>query len=196
MGSRQVLQVLNGQVGSPYSEPTVRLPSPRFAGILPGMRRLLLLFCALLPTACRQAPGTHVVVRAIFVRHSGPVDNPWSEQYDISSAGVEFRRTGEPGSPINAGTWQLEFDASAVARLCDRLAAVDCSRIQEIVPDDVLDGGGSALYQLHYAGGGTCDVWYRGGITYAGAEPLVAAVDEFVRGLTLPAAASSRMVLP
>jgi hypothetical protein len=158
------------------------------------MRRFLFLLCAFLPCACRQAPSPRAVVHVAFVQHSGPVADPWSEQYDISATGVRFRRTGEPNSPINAGTWGVAVDPAALELLFARLGTVDCSRIQEVLPEEAPDGGGSASYQVQYAGGDTCSVWYRDGITYSGAEPLVGAIEEFVRGLTLPAGATVRLV--
>jgi len=131
------------------------------------------------------------VARVAAVKDSGPVVPQWSESHDISRTGVRFQRTGEPDSAINTGEWVIEPDAVALALLFERLGAVDCSAIQQILPEEVPDGGGSASYEVRYDDGSTCEVWYREGITYAGAGPLVDAVEEFLAGLKLPSGASN-----
>lgn len=172
------------------------------------MKRLLLLLCALLPCACGPRseatrepgppapPGQRTVARVSVVKSSGPVNPQWSEHYEISRTSVQLRRTGEPNSPINAGTWEIKTDAAAVALLFERLERVDCSQIQQIVPEEVPDGGGSASYELRYGDGGTCVVWYHEGITYSGAGPVVDAVEELFAGLALPAGAARVLISP
>ncbi len=97
---------------------------PARCGTIGRMKRLLALLCALLPCACHPGsavplePGQHIVERVIVVKDSGPVLPHWSEHYDISMAGIQFRRTGEPASTINTGEWEIEPDAAALALLC------------------------------------------------------------------------------
>lgn len=141
-------------------------------------------------------PGLHTAERVIVVKDSGPVIPQESEQYDISRAGVRFRRAGETASTINAGEWEIEPDAAALTLLFERLGAVDCTAIRQILPTEVPDGGGSASYEVRYDDGSTCDVWYREGITYTGAEPLVEAVEEFLATLALPTGTSGPLVAP
>ncbi len=163
------------------------------------MRRLLLLLCALVPCACKApaeaTPGPRAVYRVVLEKTSGPVAVPWSEQYTISRTGIEFQRTGDPGSGVNAGTWVLaEFPA--VTELFERLGSVDCAGIKVILPEDGPDGGGTTSYLVEYEDGSTCSVWFREGITYAGAEELVEAIRGFVGSLTLPAGASGLFPSP
>jgi hypothetical protein len=163
------------------------------------MKRLLLLLCALVPCACKPAseatPNPRPVSRVTFQKSSGPVAVPWSEHVEISRMGILFRRTGEPNSAINVGSWEMA-DAAGVSQLFERLSMVDCSQIREIPPDEAPDGGGATSYLVQYDDGSSCSIWYRQGITYSGAEPLVDAIDEFIRGLSLPAGASSLFVSP
>jgi hypothetical protein len=140
--------------------------------------------------------GQRTVARVIVVKASGPVNPQWSEHYDISGTTVQFRRAGEPNSPINAGVWEIEPAAAAVALLFERLGQADCSQIREILPEEAPDDGGSASYEVRYDDGSTCAVWYRDGITYAGAEPVVDAVEEFLASLALPAGATGLLVSP
>lgn len=166
------------------------------------VKRLLLLLCAMASSACspRSATtlepgplspaGERTVTLVSVVKGSGPANPRWSEHYDISRTSVRLRRTGEPGSPINAGVWEIEAGAATLAILFERLREVDCTQIHEILPEEVPDGGGSTSYEVRYKDGSTCAIWYREGITYSGAEPLVYAVEEFLASLTLPAGAS------
>jgi len=163
------------------------------------MRRLFLLLCALVPCACRPAteatPGARTVSRVVFHKSSGPVVPPWSEQYVISTSGIQFRRTSEPGSRINVGTWDL-LSSAGVPELLARLAVLDCSRIKEILPDDTPEGGGTTSYLVEYGDGTRCSVYYRDGITYSGAEELVGAIDGLIASLSLPEGASGLFVSP
>lgn len=163
------------------------------------MKRLLLLLCALVPCACKPpseaTPGLHAVYRVVHEKTSGPVAVPWSEQYTISRTGIEFRRTGDPGSGVNAGTWVLaEFPGGP--ELFERLGSVDCAGIKEILPEDVPDGGGTTSYLVGYEDGTKCSVWFREGITYFGAEELVEAIDAFIQVLTLPSGAEGLFASP
>jgi len=130
------------------------------------------------------------------VKASGPTNPQWSESYDISRTGVRLERTSEPDSAISTGEWVIKPDAAALALLFERLGTADCSAIQPILPEDIPDGGGSVSYEVHYDDGSTCELWYREGITYAGAEPLVEAVEELLAGLALPAGDSMLPVSP
>lgn len=66
-------------------------------------KRLLMLACALLPCACRAAsrpePCAAAITQVTYHEHSGPVADPWSEDYVISVTGIRFERTGEPKRP-------------------------------------------------------------------------------------------------
>jgi hypothetical protein len=90
----------------------------------------------------------------------------------------------------------LEVATAEVNGLFDKLGAIDCSKIVEIPPDEVIDGGGSRLYRAQYEDGSTCSVWYHEGTTYLGAELLVEPLDDFIDDLTLPPDAENRFILP
>jgi len=152
-----------------------------------------------MPCACKPpaeaTPGPRAVYRVVHEKTSGPVAVPWSEQYTISRTGIELRRTGNPGSGVNAGTWVLaEFPG--VPELFERLGSIDCAGIKEILPEDSPDGGETASYLVEYEDGGNCSVWFREGITYTGAEELVEAIDAFIQGLALPSGAASLFTSP
>lgn len=164
------------------------------------LKRLLLAVCAVVPCACSpQGTATPVprrVLQVNYVESSGPLPDQWAERYLISYQGLRFQRIGAEGGPINVGVWELQGDRDALDRLFAALAAVDCSSIQEIPPDELLDGGGSTTYDVAYADGSLCGAWYREGYTYKGAGPLIEPVDEFIGGLSLPAEAVERFREP
>lgn len=165
-----------------------------------NLRSLFLAACAVLPSACRpgavETGASRSVIQVAYDESSGPLPDPWSERYTITEHGVELRRTGVAGGPVSTGTWKLESDRERIARLFAQLAAVDCSSIHEIAPEELLDGGGSTSFEVRYSDGSTCGVWYREGYAYAGAEPLVTPISAFIAALSLPAGAADRFRTP
>lgn len=165
-----------------------------------NLKRLLLAVCAAVPCACRpQGTATPVprrVLQVNYVESSGPLPDPWAERYLISYQGLRFQRSGAEGGSINVGVWELQGDRDALDRLFDALAAVDCSSIREIAPDELVDGGGTTSYDVVYDDDSLCGAWYREGYTYVGAGPLTEPIDEFIAGLNLPAEAVERFREP
>jgi hypothetical protein len=165
-----------------------------------NLKRFLLAACAVVPCACqpgaRETPIPRTVVQVSYIESSGSVLDPWTERYLITDLGIRFIRNGAVDGPINEGTWEFGGQREAIARLFEQLTAVDCSSIQEIPPDELLDGGGSTSYEVLYSDESVCGAWYREGYTYAGADPLVRPIDDLVGGLSLPVEAVERFRSP
>jgi hypothetical protein len=93
---------------------------------------------------------------------------------------------------VNAGTWETAVDAEATRALFAQLAAVDCTAIRRVEPDDPPDGGGAESFEIVYANGKKCVLTYDPGVTYTDGALIVAPIRAFVRGLALPAGAAPR----
>ena len=166
---------------------------------LVGTVESILLFL-LVVMLCACGRGMRCVGDVTEVRYhvwTGHVVPSWSEDYVISGTTICLTRTGEPGSEVNAGTWEFGVDPQRVAQLFAQLQAVDWVSIRAIPPPDgpAPDGGGSVSYKIQCAHDTGGSLWYREGWTYAGGEAVTQPIQAFVAGLALPADAG-RFVLP
>ena len=152
------------------------LPSFRRRTVGTGSRRsapILLFLLALLLCSCSQGARCEGEVSQVTCHiWTGHVIPSWSEDYVISGTTVRLARTGEPGSEVNAGTWELDVDPQQVALLLAQLQAVDWASIEAIPPPNgpAPDGGASTSYKVQCANETGGSLWYREGWTYAGGE--------------------------
>lgn len=132
------------------------------------------------------------IVSVRYTRDTGTLlpELRWHEEYSISVDGVVFTRSAfQEETQVNVGSWQVEIDAETVEALLDKLNEVDLKGIERIEPAEVPEGGGSESILLLDAKGRSFSLDYVNGVTYTGAEGVLAMVREFVNNLVLPAEA-------
>ncbi len=161
------------------------------------MRRRFLALASLL-CGCssfpRQKGGTAGISVARYEVDSGPVlpERQWHVRVDVSRDGVAYTRSGKvPGSPVNAGSWEIGVDGQGLESLLAALDEVDCRALRRVEPSDVPDGGGTETFSILYRDGSACQLRYDPGVTYEGGEAITAPMRAFVEGLQLPAEAAT-----
>jgi len=155
---------------------------------------LMVISLALILTGCQtEQPMSDTVEQIIYAANSGPVlpDLQWHEEIIIARDGVTLNRNGRvDNSQINAGSWTLPADTGA---LLGDLAAVNCADLKRVEPADPPDGGGTISYELIFTDGSRCVLTYDPGVTYTGGEAVTEPVQAFLRTLSWPAEAASRI---
>ena len=153
-------------------------------------KRLLILACTLFACACvtgdRLPSCDGKVVKVTYHDWSGPIADPYSEDYAISTSGIRFERTGEPQGPINRGVWEFTGDAARTAALFAALGAIDTSQIEVERSEGSPPGYGSKSYRIEFDDGCEVELFYDGGTFYTGAEPVRTAIDAYIAAVKLP----------
>ncbi len=154
-----------------------------------GIVILTALLCCLL-AGCRRHQPLDTIVQVSYSSNAGPIlpELQWYEEITITPDAVLLTRSGRVAeTEINTGSWQLTVDPAAVSALFEHLAAVDCTTITRLEPDDPLDGGETESYRVVYASGAACSLRYDPGTTYANGMQIVQPVRMFLAGLDFPA---------
>jgi hypothetical protein len=142
---------------------------------------------------CGARRDMDAVVEVTVTSDSGPIlpELQWHERIIITADGATLSRNGRVSdTAVNAGTWEIAVDAEATRALFAQLAAVDCTAIRRVEPDDPPDGGGAVRYEIGRASGARCILAYDPGVTYTGGDRIATPVQAFVRDLALPEAAA------
>jgi hypothetical protein len=127
------------------------------------------------------------VTEVTYHNWTGHVVPSWSENYVISGRSVRLTRTGESGSEVNAGEWELDVNPQDVTRLFEQLKAVKWASIKAIPPDElIIDGGAFTSYEIKCDRDTSVYLSYREGGTYKGDKAVTDPIDEFIANLTLP----------
>lgn len=153
----------------------------------------LLLLLAL--SSCQKAESMHKISQITYVSESGTIlpELQWHEEFIIQQNSITFTRTGNADSTdINAGSWSLPSDSTALAVLFETLENIDLSKIERIEPVDQPDGGGSLFYQFTFSDGKTWSLDYTNGVTYTNGEWITLPVEDFINTLQLPLEAANR----
>ena len=155
---------------------------------------LAALLCGL-ATGCQAARPGNEIAQITYTSTAGSILPPlqWHEEIAIMPEKVVLSRNGRvEESEVNAGSWEVAVEAETVAALFEQLAAVDCTTIKRVEPDDPPDGGDSESYRIAYAGGATCSLDYDPGTTYTNGDRIVNPIRVFLANLDLPASAATR----
>jgi hypothetical protein len=156
-------------------------------------KAFLLWLLALLLHSCGRGVGRCAgdVTKVTYHDWTGHVVPSWSENYVILGTSVHLTRTGESGSEVNAGEWELDVDPQDVALLFEQLKAVKWASIRAIPSDEAhIDGGGLTSYKVECQRGTSVYLSYREKWTYEGDKAVTDPIDEFIANLTLPDGAS------
>jgi len=151
--------------------------------------RLWIVLALLFLTACAPEEPMRTVIQVSDARQSGsiPPELQWVEQTIIRAGEVRFTRGGRvENSQVNAGEWSLTAPPEEIARLLTSLSAVDPRALRRIEPQDPPDGGGARSIVITYADGSTLSLDFDPGVEYAGAEPILQALGDFVGYLEWP----------
>lgn len=115
------------------------------------------------------------------------------EQIVITRDKVTLTRNGKTDdTEVNEGTWEFAVDEQKVMVLFEQLAAIDCSSIEKIEPDEPTVGGGTETYSIVYAGGERFSLGYGQGTTYIDGMLIVEPIEAFIRSLEFPAGSANQ----
>lgn len=154
-----------------------------------GLAVLLSVFC--LP-GCQRGCEMPLIQSLIYTTDAGTIlpELQWHEEIVIETGRVSLRRNGRTSdSRVNSGSWTIPLPAETVSDFLTQLSGIDCASFRRQEPQEAPDGGGRESITIVYDDGNRCAMLLDPGVTYSGAQSLVAAVRTFIARLPLPAEA-------